>query len=70
MGLEHGVTTHPQEASNREQQRVVIANDNSPLLDGGNREFGQHVGPLGPAATAGFGKKPTGGLSQRSGLYR
>src|SRR5215210_3889434 len=62
MRLEYGITTHTQETSNREQQRVVITNDNSPLLNGSDREFGQHVATLGPAATAGAGKRPTGGL--------
>src|SRR5688572_7761054 len=44
VSLEHGVSAHAQQARNRQQQRVVITNDDATPLKRGIRALGHHVG--------------------------
>ena len=55
MGLEHAVAAHTQEPGDRQQEGIVVANDDAPPLAGENGSLGRHLETLGPAETAGRG---------------
>ncbi len=40
MGLEYAVVLHPEESGDRQQQGVVVANDDAPALAGRNGALG------------------------------